>query len=178
MTCMKCGVEIPENQVFCDSCLSVMNRYPVKPDAHIHLPKRALNVEAAKMKLEEVLGFTKVSVEYKTSDKNKDTVISQSVVKDTELELDAEIKLVVSSGTKTVKETFELFEEGAGGEGEPTDYTAVIKNLKTGETVFSQTLSTSQKTVEVTVTGYGVMDFAFEADGIEMARYQIDFDKK
>ena len=48
MTCMKCGVEIPETQVFCDSCLSVMEQYPVKPDAHIHLPKRALNVDAAK----------------------------------------------------------------------------------------------------------------------------------
>ena len=48
MTCMKCGVEIPENQVFCDACLSVMERYPVKPDAHIHLPKRVENVDAAK----------------------------------------------------------------------------------------------------------------------------------
>lgn len=48
MTCMKCGVEIPENQVFCDSCLSVMERYPVKPDAHIYLPKRAINGDAAK----------------------------------------------------------------------------------------------------------------------------------
>lgn len=48
MTCMKCGVEIPENRVFCDSCLSVMERYPVKPDAHIHLPKRAASVDTAK----------------------------------------------------------------------------------------------------------------------------------
>ena len=48
MTCMKCGGEIPESQVFCDSCLSVMEQYPVKPDAHIHLPKRAETVEAAR----------------------------------------------------------------------------------------------------------------------------------
>ena len=48
MTCMKCGVEIPETQVFCDSCLSVMEQYPVKPDAHIHLPKRTEHAEAAK----------------------------------------------------------------------------------------------------------------------------------
>lgn len=40
MTCMKCGTEIPESQVFCDHCLSVMEQYPVKPGAHIHLPKR------------------------------------------------------------------------------------------------------------------------------------------
>lgn len=48
MNCMKCGVEIPEQQVFCEHCLEVMAQYPVKPDAHIHLPKRALNVEPAK----------------------------------------------------------------------------------------------------------------------------------
>ena len=41
MTCMKCGTEIPENQVFCDHCLSVMEQYPIKPGTHIHLPKRA-----------------------------------------------------------------------------------------------------------------------------------------
>ena len=40
MNCMKCGVEIPENQVFCEHCLSVMEEYPVKSDSHIHLPKR------------------------------------------------------------------------------------------------------------------------------------------
>ena len=48
MTCMKCGVEIPENQVFCDQCLSVMEQYPVKPGTHIHLSKRALETEAPK----------------------------------------------------------------------------------------------------------------------------------
>ena len=48
MNCMKCGVEIPENQVFCDHCLSVMEQYPVKPGTHIHLPKRPATPEAAK----------------------------------------------------------------------------------------------------------------------------------
>ena len=48
MTCMKCGVEIPEGQVFCEHCLSVMEQYPVKPGAHIHLPKRAVDAEAPK----------------------------------------------------------------------------------------------------------------------------------
>ena len=41
MNCMKCGVEIPENQVFCAHCLELMNRHPIRPGAHIHLPKRA-----------------------------------------------------------------------------------------------------------------------------------------
>lgn len=41
MACLKCGVEIPDTQVFCDHCLFVMEAYPVKPGAHVHLPKRA-----------------------------------------------------------------------------------------------------------------------------------------
>lgn len=48
MNCMKCGVEIPEAQVFCDHCLAVMEQCPVRPGIHIHLPKRAKIVEAPK----------------------------------------------------------------------------------------------------------------------------------
>ena len=48
MNCMKCGVEIPENQVFCDHCLALMQDYPIKPGAHIHLPKRAAAVNEPK----------------------------------------------------------------------------------------------------------------------------------
>lgn len=48
MTCMKCGVEIPEGQVFCDSCLAVMDQYPVKPGTHVHLPKRAVETDVQK----------------------------------------------------------------------------------------------------------------------------------
>ena len=38
MDCMKCGREIPASQVFCARCLEVMQQYPVKSDAPIHLP--------------------------------------------------------------------------------------------------------------------------------------------
>ena len=48
MNCMKCGVEIPENHVFCDHCLAVMDDYPVKPGTHIHLPKRVEVAESVK----------------------------------------------------------------------------------------------------------------------------------
>ena len=48
MNCMKCGVEIPENHVFCDHCLAVMDDYLIKPDTHIHLPKRDETVENIK----------------------------------------------------------------------------------------------------------------------------------
>ena len=40
MNCMKCGVEIQEDNVFCEHCLSVMKEHPVRPGTHIHLPKR------------------------------------------------------------------------------------------------------------------------------------------
>lgn len=38
MACMKCGKETDNGQVFCDSCLEVMERYPVKPDIVVQLP--------------------------------------------------------------------------------------------------------------------------------------------
>ena len=58
MNCMKCGVEIPENQVFCDHCLSVMEEYPIKSGAHIHLPKREEVVELPKRPNKKKRGIT------------------------------------------------------------------------------------------------------------------------
>lgn len=40
MNCMKCGREISGDQVFCDHCLADMEKYPVRPDIVIQLPKR------------------------------------------------------------------------------------------------------------------------------------------
>ena len=40
MLCLKCGRETTDEHIFCDGCLSVMERYPVKPGAAVHLPKR------------------------------------------------------------------------------------------------------------------------------------------
>lgn len=39
-TCMKCGRERPENQVFCDNCLADMAEHPVKPGVVVLLPRR------------------------------------------------------------------------------------------------------------------------------------------
>ena len=39
MNCMKCGRETENEQVFCGECLSVMEKYPVKPGIVIHLPR-------------------------------------------------------------------------------------------------------------------------------------------
>ena len=39
-TCMKCGRERPEDQVFCDRCLADMREHPVKPGVVVLLPRR------------------------------------------------------------------------------------------------------------------------------------------
>lgn len=41
MYCMKCGKETSEDKIFCDSCLAVMDRYPIKHSIKIQLPNRA-----------------------------------------------------------------------------------------------------------------------------------------
>ena len=38
--CLKCGKKPAQHAVFCNECLEVMERYPVKPGTVIHLPKR------------------------------------------------------------------------------------------------------------------------------------------
>ena len=42
MACIKCGKETDQNQAFCDSCLEVMEQYPVKPDVVVQLPPARL----------------------------------------------------------------------------------------------------------------------------------------
>lgn len=48
MQCIKCGKDTQANQVFCESCLQVMDAYPVKPDAAIHLPSRTTQPSSKK----------------------------------------------------------------------------------------------------------------------------------
>ena len=40
MSCMKCGKAVSEGQLFCESCLAEMERYPVKPGTPVLLPHR------------------------------------------------------------------------------------------------------------------------------------------
>ena len=40
MYCMKCGREIPEDDVFCNYCLAEMENHPVNPGTVILLPKQ------------------------------------------------------------------------------------------------------------------------------------------
>ena len=41
MQCMKCGREIPVDQVFCQECLTDMEKYPVDPGIVVTLPPEA-----------------------------------------------------------------------------------------------------------------------------------------
>ena len=49
MNCIKCGAEIPDEQVFCDACLADMEKYPVRPDITVTLPPRK-EIPSAKKK--------------------------------------------------------------------------------------------------------------------------------
>ncbi len=40
MNCMKCGREVEQGQVFCESCREEMEKYPVKPGTAVQLPRR------------------------------------------------------------------------------------------------------------------------------------------
>ena len=40
MDCMKCGKETEGENVFCKECLTVMEKYPIHPDAEEMLPRR------------------------------------------------------------------------------------------------------------------------------------------
>ena len=40
MRCMKCGREIADQHSFCENCLTEMEKYPIKPNATVHIPPR------------------------------------------------------------------------------------------------------------------------------------------
>ena len=42
MNCMKCGAELKTSGVFCEDCLADMEKYPVKPNIKVQLPRRDL----------------------------------------------------------------------------------------------------------------------------------------
>ncbi len=48
MHCMKCGVKIEDQQVFCAECLTDMQNYPVDPRATAHIPSRPATPPAKK----------------------------------------------------------------------------------------------------------------------------------
>ena len=62
MNCMKCGVEIHEDQVFCADCLKLMEAYPVDPGTPVHIPKRpvrSVDKKARELKPQEQIAALK-----------------------------------------------------------------------------------------------------------------------
>ena len=71
MVCLKCGRDAAGEQVFCDSCLSIMEESPVKPGTPVLLPspkkqtaakkaphrKRALSPEEQVIHLRKAVGL-------------------------------------------------------------------------------------------------------------------------
>ena len=135
------------------------------------------NVEVAKAML-DVYKFTKVTVVYKTGKEAADTVIEQSVAKDTQLALDAEIILTVSSGQKTKTVKYSLG-DGSGNVDDPngvTTYSIVITNTITKKQVYSGQVTASQ-VIELELTGYGIMTYEVTgSDGVLVDEFAIDFD--
>ena len=48
MGCMKCGRDTGPEQVFCQDCLSEMEKYPVNPNIPVILPRRSEQVSVKK----------------------------------------------------------------------------------------------------------------------------------
>ena len=49
MYCLKCGKETTSSHVFCDRCLDVMEKYPVKSGTAVHLPRREVAAPVKKV---------------------------------------------------------------------------------------------------------------------------------
>ena len=122
-------------------------------------------------------GFTKIKEVPGATGPKKDVVLAQSHAKDEEIPVDTEITLEVCTGPKTFNVEFDL----PGGEGDdPGQLSVVIRNETTGEEVYNGMVPASQKTVEVSVTGYGKMTYEVTVDGIPYYstgfKPEIDFD--
>lgn len=62
MQCLKCGKTVSEKQSFCDACLEVIEKYPVKPGTPVHILPRTPKEKAPKkreLSLEDLLAKQK-----------------------------------------------------------------------------------------------------------------------
>ena len=48
MYCLKCGNETGSEQIFCQHCLDIMEKYPVRPGTITRIPHRSANAAAKK----------------------------------------------------------------------------------------------------------------------------------
>ncbi len=117
--------------------------------------------------------LTNVKREVVDSDRPKDEVVEQSVEKDTEIPINTEIVLTVSSGTppqpKTINVSFDF-------QAPANDFLFAITD-STGQYVFGPTLlPAGTQSKVVTLTGSGVQTFTAYIDGQAVGDYKVDFD--
>ncbi len=55
MNCIKCGKDTKSEQIFCQRCLEVMEKYPVKSDVHVQLPSRVPSTHQKKSVRKRIL---------------------------------------------------------------------------------------------------------------------------
>lgn len=48
MYCLKCGNETENEQIFCQHCLDIMEKYPVRPGTIARIPHRSTNAATKK----------------------------------------------------------------------------------------------------------------------------------
>ena len=60
---MKCGREIPEG-AFCEECLAVMEKYPVKPNTVVQIPNRDLAIQSRKPRRRKELTEKETLIRY------------------------------------------------------------------------------------------------------------------
>ena len=55
MNCIKCGNDTKSEQIFCQRCLEVMEKYPVKADVYVQLPNRSAAAHQKKSARKRIL---------------------------------------------------------------------------------------------------------------------------
>jgi len=108
----------------------------------------------------EYAGFT--NIKYDDSAQSKDTVVTQSVAKDTEVAVDTQIVLELSrgAGETTKRHTFRLVKDMSEA------YEVKIVNKTTGQTVYRGTVPAGQAEVTVGLTGSGRQTYEIYINGL------------
>ena len=125
------------------------------------------------IKMLNVAGFSNISAEtYVESTKPKDQVLMQSVNAGEEVAINTQIILQLSKGPVEVERTklvkFTLLEDMV------QDYELVVKD-ETGKEVAKRTISSSDSSVELTLTGKGVQIYELYINGIYFSTQKVNF---
>ena len=125
------------------------------------------------IKMLNVAGFSNISAEtYVESTKPKDQVLMQSVNAGEEVAINTQIILQLSKGPVEVEKTklvkFTLLEDMV------QDYELVVKD-ETGKEVAKRTISSSDSSVELTLTGKGVQIYELYINGIYFSTQKVNF---